>query len=148
MQQDEQTLPRPTSTCWFVTASAYGKRLRCAEGTLAELKSKVEKNERILCLEVIEFITQVAMSPQSDGGVSANKFHIATPLDASLAPMPVSFDPAGSDIYFVDDMEKIDGENCMSLVRHAHKVAEAMRAKRSGIILAGNMPAGTRGNRA
>lgn len=147
MQHEEQTLPRSTGT-WFVTASSYGKRLRRASNSIAELKVMVERGQRIWCDEVLEFITQVGVSPQPGGGVAASKIHITTVLDATTRPVPVLFDPVGSDIYFMDELDAADMESYLGLIQQAHKIAQAARAQKAGLVLAGNMPTDPRSGRA
>lgn len=133
----------------FVLIGTAGKYICCAKSTVEELKKLVAEDKRIDCLEVFDYVSQMQMQPTPDGGISFGKFHLASRIGSTLASITVSMPTQGSIVYFIDEMEELEAENHMNLVKNARELAktahhEHIQQKGNIIIPAGGLPSARR----
>lgn len=123
---------------WVVVNSPGGRYIGQVAGTKDEIVQKVNDGDALLLMNALDFIAP--MRPvQTPQGVAMQRDPIIVQPDFVVHPLPVYVKVAA--VYFCADMHDDDKKTYKELVTYALRSGLEARASKSGITLAGGMPA-------
>jgi hypothetical protein len=143
MESEEQ------KATWVAITCGPNRYIALALGTRKDIDVIHTCGGVLRCTEAFEFGNPVQMR-QGPQGMEVGKIHYSTRLDSTLFKCPVQFNLAGATLYYLEDLDKRNGDydQYMQFVRNAKLSAESAykdRVSRSSGLITATSGAVTRG---